>query len=145
MIIARQSETKKIFSVDVNPIAVQYMRENIKLNKVEGRIVAVLGDARVVIEDRLQNIADRVLMPLPQKAYEYLDYALMALKPTGKWIHYYDFAHARKTEDPVEKVKTKVSEKLRKIDLDFEMPFQGIVREVGPNWFQVVIDVVVNH
>ena len=51
-----------------------------------------------------KNAADRVVMPLPEKAYEYLDYALLALKSTGGWIHYYDFEHASKKENPVEKV-----------------------------------------
>ena len=34
-------------------------------------------------------------MPLPKKAYEYLDYAFLALKPRGGYIHYYDFEYAK--------------------------------------------------
>jgi tRNA (guanine37-N1)-methyltransferase len=145
IIIAKHSEAEKIFSIDINPVAIQYMQENIKLNKVGKRVVPIQGDAKKVIKERLQEVADRILMPLPAKAYEYLDSALLALKPTGGWIHYYDFAHARKPEDPVEKVKTAVSEKLRKLKVDFEIPFQRIVRKVGPNWVQVVLDIIVNH
>lgn len=144
IIIAKHREAEKIFSIDINPAAIQCMQENIKLNKVGGRVISILGDAKRVIEGRLQNVADRILMPLPEKAYEYLNYALLALKPTGGWIHYYDFEHAKKPEDPIEKVKTKVSEKLKKLNLDFEISFQRIVRGVGPNWFQVVLDIVVS-
>ena len=138
--IAKHSKPESILSIDINPVAIQYMQENVKLNKVEEKVVPVQGDAKNVIEERFQNVADRVLMPLPEKAYEYLDYALLALKPTGGLIHYYDFEHAKKPEDSIEKIKTKVSEKLEKFNVDFEISFQRIVREVGPNWFQVVLD-----
>jgi len=145
IVIAKHSEAEKIFSIDINPVAIHYMQENIKLNKAEERVIPVQGDAKKVIEERLQNVADRVLMPLPERAYEYLDYALLTLKPTGGWIHYYDFEHAKKPEDPIEKVKTRVSEKLKKFNVDFEISFQRIVRGVGPNWFQVVLDIRVSH
>lgn len=145
IVIARHCETEKIFSIDINPTAVRYMQENIELNKVEDRVIPILGDAKGVIEERLQGVADRILMPLPKRANEYLNYALMALRPTGRWIHYYDFAHAKKPEESIEKVKSKVSKNLEKTGLDFEIAFQRIVREVGPNWFQVVLDLAVSR
>ena len=140
IIIAKHSTAKKIYSIDINPTAVRYMRENIKLNKVGERVVPIQGDARNAIEESLQNIADRVLMPLPKLAYEYLDYAVLALKPAGGWIHYYDFEHAAKGESPVEKVKAKVVERLRDFGVDFEELFGRIVRTTGPNWYQVASD-----
>jgi len=143
IVIARHSEPERIHSIDINPVAVQYMRENIKLNKVEERVIPIQGDAKKVIEERLRNVADRVLMPLPERAYEYIDCAVLALKPTGGWIHYYDFEHARKGENPIEKIKAKVSEKLEILGADFEIPFGRVVRTTGPNWYQVVLDVQV--
>jgi tRNA (guanine37-N1)-methyltransferase len=141
IIIARRSAAEKIYSIDVSPTAFQYMRENVKLNKVRERVIPIEGDAKKVIEERLQDVADRVLMPLPKRAYEYLDYAVLALKPAGGWIHYYDFEHARKGESPVEKVKAKVVERLRNFNVDFEVSFARIVRTTGPNWYQVALDV----
>jgi len=143
IIIAKHSKADKIYSIDLNPIAIKYIQENIQINKVEGKVVAIQGDAKEVIEEKMQGIADRVLMPLPQLAYNYLNYAISALKPNGGWIHYYDFEHAGKKENPKEKVKAKISEKLRKLDIDFEMPYSRIVRTTGPNWYQIVIDVLV--
>jgi len=145
IIIAKHSKSKKIFSIDINPFAIQYMQENIKLNKVEEKVVPIQEDAKKVIEERLQNAADRVLMPLPEKAYEYLDYALLALKPTGGWIHYYDFEHAKKDENPIEKIESKVSEKLQMLGVNFEVMFGRIVRTTGPNWYQVVLDIRVKE
>jgi tRNA (guanine37-N1)-methyltransferase len=141
IIIAKNSAAKKIYSIDINPDAVRYMRENIRLNKVVGPVFPVEGDTKNVIEESLQNVADRVLMPLPEKAHEYLDYALLALKPVGGWIHYYDFEHAKKGESPVEKVKAKLVRRLRNSGVDFEVSFGRIVRTTGPNWYQVALDV----
>ena len=141
--IAKHSEPLKVISVDVNPYAYQYLEENIRLNRVEKTVVAIQGDAKEVTKNQLQNVADRVLMPLPEKAYEYLDYALLALKSGGGWIHYYGFEYANKNEDPVEKAETKVTEKLRSLSNDFQVGFGRIVRPIGPRWYQVVLDIQV--
>jgi len=141
IVIAKHSEAKKIFSIDINPVAVQCIQENIEINKVRERVFPVEGDAKKIVEEKLRNVANRVLMPLPEKAYEYLDSAMLALKPTGGWISYYEFEHARKDENPVEKTKRKVFEKLQNFNVNFEIPFGRVVRTTGPNWYQVVIDI----
>ena len=140
IIIAKHSNAEKVYSIDINPIAVQNMQENVRLNRVYGKVVPILGDAKDVIEERLCHVADRVLMPLPEKAFEYLSYALLALKKSGGWIHYYDFEHAKKNENPIVKVKLKVTEKLS-LDTAFEIPFGRVVRTTGPNWYQIVLDI----
>jgi len=80
-------------------------------------------------------------MPLPQRAFEYLDFAVLALKPSGGWVHYYDFVHALRGEDPVEKVRVKVAGKLEGLGVDFSVPFGRVVRSTGPRWCQVVLDI----
>ena len=143
--IAKHSKPLKVYSIDINPCAFQYLQENIRLNRVEKIVVPIQGDAKKVTEQELQNLADRVLMPLPEKAYEYLNYALLGLKPTGGWIHYYDFEYAKKNEDPVKKAEKKVSEKMRKLCNDFQVEFGRIVRPIGPRWYQVVLDIYVKN
>lgn len=141
ILIAKHAKARKVYSIDLNPDAVRYMLENILLNKVQNQVVTIQGDAKNVIQQTLKNKVDRVLMPLPERAYEYLDYALLALKPAGGWIHYYAFEHAKKPENPMEKAEAKVRKKLRNLNIDFEVPFCRIVRDVGPNWFQIVLDI----
>jgi tRNA (guanine37-N1)-methyltransferase len=141
IVIAKNVSTAKVFSIDVNPVAVQFMRENIRLNRVYGNVIPLLGDSKAIIEQRLKRAADRVLMPLPEKALEYLPCAVSALKESGGWIHYYDFEHAIKTERPIEKVKLKVAETLDALGADFEVPLVRVVRSTGPNWFQLAADV----
>jgi len=145
ILIAKYSGAETVYSIDVNSSAVEFMKENIRLNRVQGQVVPILGDAKQVIVEHLQNTVDRVIMPLPKKAYQYLDYAIMALKPTGGWIHCYDFEHASKGESAVEKVKARVSEKLREMEVEYSLPFVRVVRHTGPGWYQVVLDIQIRR
>ena len=141
--IAKHAEPAKVISVDINPCAFQYQRENIRLNRTEKTVVPIQGDAKNIVENSLQNAVDRVLMPLPERAYEYLNHALYAIKHRGGWIHYYDFAHANMNEDPIEKVEKTVSEKMVELCRDFRVDLGRVVRTIGPRWFQVVLDIYV--
>ena len=141
IIIAKHSNVEKVYSIDINQVAVQNMQENVRLNRMYKKVIPILGDAKDVIEKKLCHVADRVLMPLPRKAFEYLPYALLTLKKAGGWIHYYDFEHAKKNENPIEKVKLKVAEKLACLGVDFEIPFGRVIRTTGPNWHQIVLDI----
>jgi tRNA (guanine37-N1)-methyltransferase len=140
VIIAKHANPEKVFSIDVNPAAVQFMHENIRLNRVYDKVTPLLGDSKEIIYNRLQRVANRVLMPLPEKALEYLSCALSALKTSGGWIHYYGLEHAKKTESPTEKIKLKVEAALGALGVDFEVPFVRVVRSTGPNWYQLVAD-----
>ncbi|MBE0520067.1 class I SAM-dependent methyltransferase family protein [Candidatus Bathyarchaeota archaeon] len=144
IIVAKHSKAERVYSIDVNPAVFRFMQENVRLNRVYGKVVSVEGDAKKVIEKKLRRIADRVLMPLPEKAFEYLPYALLSLKKAGGWIHYYNFEYAKKNENPIEKVKLKVTEKLQSLGVTFTIPLDRVVRTTGPNWYQVVLDIKVN-
>jgi tRNA (guanine37-N1)-methyltransferase len=144
LLIAKHSNAFKIYSIDINPEAVRLMQENVRLNGAFGKVVPMLGDAKTVVAKGLCGSADRILMPLPEKAFEYLPYALLALKKCGGWIHYYGFEHATKNENPIEKVRLKVAEKLNAL-VTFDIPFGRVVRSTGPNWYQVVLDISVRR
>jgi tRNA (guanine37-N1)-methyltransferase len=143
IIIAKHANPAKVFSVDLNGVAIQYMKENIRLNRVYGKVTPLLGDSKEIINSRLHRVADRVLMPLPEKALEYLPCAVSALKASGGWIHYYGFEHAAKTENPAEKAKLKVAEALDALGVNFKVPFVRVVRSTGPNWYQLAADIQV--
>jgi tRNA (guanine37-N1)-methyltransferase len=145
IIIAKHSPVEKVYSIDINPVVISYMQENIQLNKVEGKVIPLMGDSKEIVENKLHNIADRVIMPLPEKAYEYFESALKALKNEGGFIHYYDFVHAKKSEDPLSKVKEKISQKLRVLNIPLKVEFGRVVRTTGPNWYQVVLDILIDR
>ena len=141
IIIAKHSKAAKVFSIDVNPAAIQFTQKNIRLNRVYSRVTPLLGDSKEIVNSQLQHVADRVLMPLPEKALEYLPCAVSAIKKSGGWIHYYGFEHAAKKESPIEKAKLKVAKALEALGVDFEVNLVRVVRSTGPNWFQLVADI----
>jgi tRNA (guanine37-N1)-methyltransferase len=145
VIIAKTVPQSKVFSIDINPTAFNYMKENVKTNRVYGKVTPMLGDSKDVIKAQLQSKADRVLMPLPEKAIEYLPYAVLALKPSGGWVHFYDFQHATGNENPVYKTTQNVAKKLDSLGVGYRFSFSRVVRSTGPNWYQTALDIQVNH
>jgi tRNA (guanine37-N1)-methyltransferase len=143
IVIAKTQGKTRVYSIDVNPNAVQYMKENVEINQVSASVVPMLGDSKEIIQTQLQGVADRVLMPLPEKALEYLPYALSTLKKTGGYIHFYDFQHAPGKQDPVEKTKLVVADKLDSLGVCYVFVNSRVVRPTGPNWYQTVLDIKV--
>lgn len=86
-----QPLVKEIIAIEINPDAYEYMVENVKLNKMEDKIVTVLGDVREKAH-AWYGRCDRVVMPLPKGAYLFLDQAFSCLKPDGGIIHFYHWA-----------------------------------------------------
>jgi tRNA (guanine37-N1)-methyltransferase len=145
IIIAKSVPETKVFSIDVNPTAFQYMIENIRVNRVYGRVFPLSGDSKEIINARLQGVADRVLMPLPEKALDYLPYAVSTLKNHRGWIHYYDFQHAIGKENPIDGTKQKVSVKLESLGVSYVFATSRIIRSTGPNWYQTALDILVGR
>ncbi len=69
--------------VEINPEAIKYAKINIGLNALRG-IKIIEGDVRKVELDRY----DRILMPLAETAFEFLDIAFLHAKK-GATIHLY--------------------------------------------------------
>jgi tRNA (guanine37-N1)-methyltransferase len=80
ILIAKQMPSAKIYSIDINPEAIKFMEQNIKVNRVYGKVIPLFGDSKGIILNQLQNSANRVLMPLPEKAIDYLPFAFFSLK-----------------------------------------------------------------
>ena len=86
-----QPEVKKVIAVEVNPDAVEYMKHNIRINKLSHKIVPVLGDVRKVCE-RWYGKCDRVVMPLPLGAESFLEVAVKCLGGQGI-VHLYSWGN----------------------------------------------------
>ena len=90
--IARRRPGATMTAVELNPYAHNLCVENISLNKVDGRVKAILGDVREVCP-RLGEKFDRILMPLPKGAHQFLDVAVASIKGGGV-LHFYHWAPA---------------------------------------------------
>lgn len=144
IIIAKHVNVVKAYSIDINPVAVEFLAENVRLNGVYEKVIPILGDSKDIISDRLHQCADRVLMPLPEKSLEYLPIAVTALKKGGGWIHVHTFEHMIKAENISKKFEQKLSERLSGLNIDFEVRNIRVVRSTGPNWWQLVGDIYVD-
>lgn len=88
--IAKKRPDITATAVELNPDAHRYCLENIRLNKVEGRVTAIEGDVRDVCP-KLGKQFDRVLTPLPKGAHLFLDLIISLVKPDGM-LHFYHWA-----------------------------------------------------
>jgi tRNA (guanine37-N1)-methyltransferase len=141
IIIAKYSRPRLVYSIDINPHAYNYMVENIALNRVEGLVEPILGDAKQVVEEKLVGVADRVLMPYPELALEYLPYALKALRDGRGWIHVYLHIYTSKNEHWRTRAQSMVEDRLRELGTRHRVVNIRKIRNVGPRTHQVVVDV----
>jgi tRNA (guanine37-N1)-methyltransferase len=141
IIIAKYSKPERVHSIDINPYAFEYMVENIRLNKVENIVVPYLGDAKEVVEKHLLSTADRVLMPYPELALEYLGTGVKALRQQTGWIHVYLHVKSLRGKNPLEEAEQAVAKAVTNTGVGkFVIENSRIVRNVGPRLVQVVVD-----
>ncbi len=138
VLIAKTHENIKVYAVDVNPHAIEFLKRNIRLNRVEDKVHPILGDAKQTVKDGLSNVADRVIMNLPEKAIKFVDAACEALKPTGGIVHFYTFVSA---SDSLESMKLRFREAVEKCERRMErILFARLVRATAPYEWQAVLD-----
>ncbi|RLG36364.1 MAG: class I SAM-dependent methyltransferase family protein [Candidatus Alkanophagales archaeon] len=132
--IAKAQPSAHIFSIDINPYAYKYMCENVLLNKTDN-VIPLLGDAAILMP-LFRGMADRVLMPLPERASAFLRLAADALRGHGV-IHYYTVSSAD-SSDVFEKPLREVEEILS--DRKIKIENKRVVRSVAPRKYHVVLD-----
>ncbi len=135
LVIAKNHPKTNIAAIELNPEAVKYMKENIRLNKTKN-IAAESGDAREIVFGKYRNFADRILMPLPRSADKFLDVAFAGARD-GCIVHIYNFAPIEKSYDEIEK---KIFNEAKKTGVKAEILNRKIVRPYAPKIVQVVVD-----
>ncbi len=133
--IGKAHPSAKVVGVELNPDAVHYFEENIELNKLEN-VEVVLGDARKAAEGRFREWADRIAMPLPMGAEEFLDAAFAAAKP-GCTVHFYRMVDR---DGGIGALKEKILGAAEKTGMNIEFVFEKEVRPYSASTKQVVVD-----
>ncbi len=131
IIIAKYHPNSTVYANELNPEAYKYLKENIKLNKLSN-VIPIPGDARGLVE-KYRRKADRIIMPLPMSADEFLDVAF-ALARKNCVVHFYFFAFSVK--DAEEIVKQAAKKEKRKV----KILFSRAVRAYSPEILEAVID-----
>jgi tRNA (guanine37-N1)-methyltransferase len=136
--IAKTHENVKIYAIDANPNAVEFLKKNVLLNRVESKVFPILGEAKQVVKEKLSRVADRVIMNLPEQAIEFVDPACVSLRSEGGMMHFYCFLNA---SDSLENVKLRITEAVEKCGRKIEkILFSKSVRETAPYEWQIVLD-----
>lgn len=142
VVIARMNKTCKLYSIDSNSAASELDKVNAKLNKVQDRIITICGDAAEVIKERLAGQANRVIMPLPERAKEFVDSAVLALKEKGT-VHYFAHVKADSKKAGQELGLQDAHDAFAKYN--HKVMAVRVIREVGPRIYQIVADVSVTR
>ena len=87
-VIAKNSNPKTVYGIELNKTAHKYAEENIKINKLNN-ITLLQGDVKKILP-KLNKKFDRIIMPLPTNAKYYLGLALNKINKNGI-INFYDF------------------------------------------------------
>lgn len=106
-VIGKNKNPASITGVELNPKAHELALENVKLNKLDN-ITLICGDAAKVVPT-LKKKFDRIIMPLPKSADDFMQPALHASKKGCK-IHVYLFAH----ENEYDQTKSDLKELCKK-------------------------------
>jgi tRNA (guanine37-N1)-methyltransferase len=142
ILMTKINKTCKVYSIDSNIVAVELCEINARLNRVQDRVVSIYGDAAKVIEGTLVGQADRVLMPLPERAKEFVESAVLALKKKGV-VHYFTHIKADSKKASQELALQNVHNAFSKYNHNVQKI--RVVREVGPRIYQIVADISVRE
>jgi len=133
ILIAKKFPASHVTAIDKNPVAIKYLLENIRLNKVKNVGVRE-GDAK----EKIRGIIDahHVIMNLPHSGFEFLDAALGAVK-NGGMIHFYAIAHE---DDLFDGIWGRIEECARRLNLRVMCIDRRIVRPYAPYQYNICID-----
>ncbi len=133
-----------IHSFDINRFAYNYLKENIGLNKLKGRVIPHNIDINTLLDptsslgSMLKNKANRIIMNLPEKSLNFIVVACFLMKKSGGILHIYQFCER---PNPIEKAKDKVNNSLKKLNWYIEEVINSkIVKSYSPKSDLVVID-----
>lgn len=131
--IAKLAKPRKIYAIDINPVAIDFLKENIKLNLVSC-VETVLGDCRTV---SLPEGADRVIMGYLPGTYRFLPAAFGFLKDSGV-IHYHDtFGENELWEKPMKILEEQAQKAGYWLD---KISYKAVVKQFAPRVYHVVLD-----
>jgi tRNA (guanine37-N1)-methyltransferase len=133
VLIAKKFPASHVIAVDKNPVAIRYLRENVRLNRVKNVEVRE-GDAR----EEIKGIsgADHVIMNLPQSGFEFLDAAFSVVRKGGV-IHFYAIAHENDLFDEAWK---RIEESAWRANVKVVLVDRRIVRHYAPHQYNICIE-----
>ena len=131
--IAKKYHQNKIVCIEINLKAVEYAEKSVRLNKLTN-IRNICWDVR---RARSLGEFDRIIMPLPETAIEFLDEAVLHSKK-GTIIHLYGFARDFK------ELEKKVKEKAEIYNFKYKIVGRQKVLPYAPRVSKIRLDIKVS-
>jgi tRNA (guanine37-N1)-methyltransferase len=138
LVISKNTEASKILGIEKNPIAHKYGEENLKLNKIKN-IILINGDVKKEVP-RLKQKFDRILLPLPKGAEDFLNLAFSVSKK-GTTIHFYDFEHESELKNGEKKAKDAAKKAKKTINILTTVK----CGQYSPGKFRICVDFVLTN
>ena len=140
--IAKISNPKQIYSIEINPYSFKFLVENIKLNQLEDKITPINGNCKEEVLKLSNNgvKADRVIMGVFPAPKGYIKEALTLYKETGTFYHYEGVIDNDNYSDLYQEFEETVKENR----LRSELVDKRIVKSYGPRLYHVVLDIRVS-
>ena len=132
--IGVHSNAKHVYSIEINPNSFHYLKENIKLNKINN-ITPLLGDCMGITPE---YSADRIIMGYVKTTHHYLKVAIDSLNKGGV-IHYHETV-------PEKLMDTRPINRIKEVAGDRSVEFLKLnkVKKYSPGVFHVVCDARIN-
>lgn len=137
LVIAKNSPAKKIYAVEINPLAHQAALENVALNKLGDKINVYEGDVFHLLP-KIRRKFDRIVMPLPKTGEDFLGLALGKSKPLTM-IHFYSFLK----EGEINKEAVKIRKLCRQWGREVRVSRKVKCGQFSPGTFRVCFDLKV--
>ncbi|MBS3076466.1 hypothetical protein J4481_01855 [Candidatus Pacearchaeota archaeon] len=138
VVIAKNSQAKKVYSNEINREANKYAELNVARNKVKDKVELLNGDIKRVAKKLGRNF-DVIVMPRPQLKDSFLEQAFV-LSKKGTRIYYYDFCRESEIDLIVEKVNSEAKKFGKKIKI-LNVKKAG---DIAPYKYRVRIDLKVS-
>lgn len=133
ILIAKKYPEAQVIAIDKNPVAIKYLRENVRINKLKNVEIRE-GDVREQIKGIPE--ADHVIMNLPHSSVEFLDAAFSVAKKGG-FVHFYAITHE---DDLFDGILRKIEEVAQGLGLKIVPLDKRIVRPYAPYQYNICID-----
>jgi len=124
----------KVYAIDINPRAIEFLRKNIWLNHVENQVEILEGDCRKYSKV-LEGTADRIIMGYLFETEKFLPYAFRIAKDSAI-IHF----HRNVEEREVDKVEESIAKAARKSKVKVKILSSRRIKSYAPKVWHMVFD-----
>ncbi len=139
-VLGKKTSASKIVGVEINPEGHRLGLENVKRNKLTN-VELICGDVLKVIPDVVDKYGtfDRVLMPLPKSAEDFLDTVIPAVRKGGM-VHFYAFLH----RDEFSKAHNWIGESCKRLGRSFKILDTVKCGQHAPYTHRICVDFMVD-